>query len=230
MDLTLVEAKSALAKAKDDVAQYYNWCQIPAPEYQVRDKVYLDASDIHTTHPSQKLAHHYLGPFMIVQKIGWNTYWLCLLASMSHLHHVFNVIKLLSTPSDPIPGRKASLPPPPEIVDGEEHYVVEQILDIWFMRGTSSSLWNGKDMDMRKIHGFQSKMLLPQTNSVSSIRHSLVLHVGFVWWPSNPSCPVLQGHSTLEGGWCQGTPHLTFLPLSWNSTPLHFPSQTLLCI
>ena len=32
MDSTLVEAKSALAKAKDDMAQYCNQCQIPVPE------------------------------------------------------------------------------------------------------------------------------------------------------------------------------------------------------
>ena len=33
MDSTLVEAKSALTKAKDDMAQYYNQCQIPVLEY-----------------------------------------------------------------------------------------------------------------------------------------------------------------------------------------------------
>ena len=74
MDSTLVEAKSALTKAKDDMAQYYNQHRTPAPEYQVRDKVYLDASDICTTHPSQKLAHCYLGPFTIVWKVRWNVY------------------------------------------------------------------------------------------------------------------------------------------------------------
>ena len=129
MDSTLVEAKSALAKAKDDMAQYYNRHRTPVLEYQVRDKVYLDASNIHTTRPSQKLAHRYLGPFTIVQKVGWNAYRLRLLTYMSRLHPVFNVIKLLLTPSDPIPGRKASPPPLPELVDGEEHYVVEWILD-----------------------------------------------------------------------------------------------------
>ena len=51
MDSTLVEAKSALAKAKDDMAQYYNRHQTPVLEYEVRDKVYLDASDICTTCP-----------------------------------------------------------------------------------------------------------------------------------------------------------------------------------
>ena len=129
MDPTLVEAKSALAKAKGDMAQYYNRHRTPAQEYQVGDKMYLDVSDICTTCPSQKLAHRYLGPFMIVWKVRRNAYQLCLPTSMSRLHPVFNVIKLLPTPSDPIPGQKTSLPPLPELVDGEEHYVVEQILD-----------------------------------------------------------------------------------------------------
>ena len=129
MDSTLVEAKSVHAKAKDDMVQYYNQHPIAVPEYQVRDKVYLDVSDICTTCPSQKLAHHYLSPFMIVWKVRQNAYQLCHLTSMSHLHPVFNVIKLLLTPSDPILSWKANLPPPPEIVDGEEHHIVEQILD-----------------------------------------------------------------------------------------------------
>ena len=65
MDSTLSEARSTLAKAKEDMAQYYNQRQVPAPEYHIGDKVYLDMSNIHTTRPSQKLAHHYLGPFTV---------------------------------------------------------------------------------------------------------------------------------------------------------------------
>ena len=85
----------------------------------------MDVSDICTTRPSQKLAHRYLGPFTIVWKVRWNIYQLHLLTSMSCLHPVFNVIKLLLTLSNPILGQKANPPPLPEIVDGEEHYVVE---------------------------------------------------------------------------------------------------------
>ena len=106
--------------------------------------MYLDASNICTTCPSQKHAHRYLGPFTIVQKIRWHMYWLHLLTSMFHLHPVFNVIKLLPNPSDPIPGQKASPPPPPEIVDRKEHYVVEQILDSQFMRGCLQFLMKGE--------------------------------------------------------------------------------------
>jgi len=48
---------------------------------------------------------------------------------MSRLHPVFNVVKLLLAPPDPIPDQRTSPPPLPEIVDGEEEWVVEEILD-----------------------------------------------------------------------------------------------------
>ena len=38
---TLEEAKSALTKAKDDMARYYNQRQTPAPVYAPGNKVYL---------------------------------------------------------------------------------------------------------------------------------------------------------------------------------------------
>ena len=62
---------------------------------------------------------------------------------MSQLHPVFNVVKLLRAPEDPIPSRKACLLPP-EMVDGEEHYVVEQVLDSWLMRGQLQFLVMGR--------------------------------------------------------------------------------------
>jgi len=48
---------------------------------------------------------------------------------MGRLHPVFNVVKLSLAPLDPIPGRRTSPPPLLEIVDGEEEWVVEEILD-----------------------------------------------------------------------------------------------------
>ena len=63
MEDALNEAKAALVKSKDDMAKYYNQRRTPAPEYQPRDKVYLDASVrehyvgtlIHLHTPSQPL-------------------------------------------------------------------------------------------------------------------------------------------------------------------------------
>jgi len=62
---TLEEAKSALAKAKDDMAQYYNHCCSPALSFSSGDMVYLDSEDIQTTCPSKKLSHCRLGPYTV---------------------------------------------------------------------------------------------------------------------------------------------------------------------
>jgi len=125
----LEEAKAALAKLKDDMMLYYNRKQTPALEFKVGDMVFLDASDIQTTRPSRKLSHWRLGLFLIDSQVGNSAYWLCLPPSMGRLHPVFNVVKLSLAPADPIPGRRTSMPPLPEIVDGEEEWVVEEILD-----------------------------------------------------------------------------------------------------
>jgi hypothetical protein len=53
---------------------------------------------------------------------------------MARLHPVFNVIKLLPVPDNPIPGRRSRPPPLPEIIGGEEHYVVEKFLDSHLIR------------------------------------------------------------------------------------------------
>ena len=104
MEASLEEAKSALTKAKDDMARYYNQRRTLAPEYHIRDQVFLDAGDIKTTRPSPKLAHHYLRPYVIQWRVDRNTYRLKLPTSMTHIHPVFNVVKLLPVPDDPIPG------------------------------------------------------------------------------------------------------------------------------
>src|SRR5438445_6763083 len=67
---TLEEARSTLAKAKDKMAQYYNWRRTPVPTFSPGDMVYLDSSDIHTTRPLRKLLHCRLGPYPVLRGIG----------------------------------------------------------------------------------------------------------------------------------------------------------------
>jgi hypothetical protein len=129
MNSALMEAKSALAKAQDDMSHYYNRRREPAPEYAPEDKVYLDRSDIRTSRPSKKLAHRFLGPYIVEHRVGANAYHLCLPKSMSRLHPVFPVVKLLTAPPDPIPGHRSSPPPDPVLIDGEEEYEVEAVIN-----------------------------------------------------------------------------------------------------
>src|ERR687887_1418398 len=129
MKAALEEAQAALVKAKDDMAKYYDRKRLPTPEYKPGDWVYLDASDINTTRPSRKLSHRRLGPYKVEKKVSSNAYRLQLPNSMRLLHPVFNVVKLTPALPDPIVGRRPAPPPDPVLVDGEEEYVVEEILD-----------------------------------------------------------------------------------------------------
>ena len=129
MKSTLEEVRSELAKAKDNMARYYNQRRAPAPTFAPGDKVYLDSSDIHTTRLSRKLSHRRLGPYQVERRVGRYAYRLALPHSMRRLHPVFNIVKLTLAPPDPIAGQHTTAPPPPELVDGEEEYVVEDILD-----------------------------------------------------------------------------------------------------
>ena len=149
MKTTLEEAKAALAKAKDEMARYYNRRRTPAPVFAPGDQVYLDATDIRTTRPSKKLSHRRLGPFPVERRIGTHAYRLTLPASMKLLHPVFNVVKLTAAPTDPIPGQHRPQPPLPELIDGEEEYVVEEIIDSRMFRRQLQYLvkWEGYGLE-----------------------------------------------------------------------------------
>ena len=77
---------------------------------------------------------------------------------MSQLHPVFNVVRLLQALEDPIPSQKACPPPPEEMVDGEEHYIVEQVLDSQLMRGQLQFLvkWEG--------YGYEENSWIPESD------------------------------------------------------------------
>jgi len=135
MKSAMEEAKSAIRKIQEDITRYYNRKRTPAPVYKPGDRVYLDASDIKTTYPSPKLSHRRLGPFEIERQVEPLAYCLKLPHGMRQLHPVFNVVKLSAAPEDPILGRKPQALPPPIVVDGEEEWEVEEILDSrWYRR------------------------------------------------------------------------------------------------
>ena len=117
------------AKAKDEYALYYNHRRIPAPELKPGNLVWIDSSDIQTTHPSQKLGHRNLRLYPVERCIGLGAYCIKLPPSLRHLHPMFPIVKLLPAADDPIPGRRAKPPPPPVLVEGNEEFEVEKILN-----------------------------------------------------------------------------------------------------
>jgi hypothetical protein len=141
----LEEVHAALTKAKDNMAQYYNCRQTPTPRYNIGNCIFVDASDLRISRPSQKPAHCFLGPYEIVKVIGPHAYKLKLPHTLNHVHPVFNVVKLKVAPEDPIVGRRTQPPSEPEMVDGEEEYEVEAVKDSRLRYGKLEFLiaWKG---------------------------------------------------------------------------------------
>jgi len=55
--MAIEEVKSVIHKAQDDMKRYYDHQRTPALVFKPGDKIFLDASDICTTRPLQKLSH-----------------------------------------------------------------------------------------------------------------------------------------------------------------------------
>jgi hypothetical protein len=107
--------------------EFSNRKRKPTPRYQVGDKVWLSTKNIRTQRPSRKLDHKQVGPYTILERIGNTAYKLDLPQSMK-IHPVFHSNLLRLDPDNALPSQHIP-PPPPIIIDGEEEWEVEQILD-----------------------------------------------------------------------------------------------------
>jgi hypothetical protein len=77
--------------------------------------------------PAKKSDWKNNGPFLVTEVISPHAYCLDLPASMK-THNVFHVSLLNLIATNPMPGQHA-LPPPPVVVDKEDKYLVEKILN-----------------------------------------------------------------------------------------------------
>jgi hypothetical protein len=100
------------------------------PRFEVGDLVWLSCKHIATNRPSKKLDFKRIGPFKILEVIGEakSAYKLDLPAQMK-IHPVFHVSLLSSYRPDTIPGRQQAPPPPPVVIEGNDEWEVEKILD-----------------------------------------------------------------------------------------------------
>ncbi|KAF8694651.1 hypothetical protein RHS03_08150, partial [Rhizoctonia solani] len=122
------EAESALKMSKEQMTR----SQGIVPEYSVGKKVWLDGKNVELRTNSNKLDPKRLGPFRILEKISSHAYCLELPETLK-IHNVFYVgllSKSHESPSQPFPEQ-----PPPETIEGEEEYEVEQIIDSKRQRG-----------------------------------------------------------------------------------------------
>jgi transposase InsO family protein len=101
-------------------------------EFNVDDEVLVNTAflnpEVYRNSPSKKLLPRFVGPYRIIEKISDVAYKLELDTNMSRIHPVFHISALRpyyrTEDIERLPKR-----PPPVIVDNEEQYEVEQILD-----------------------------------------------------------------------------------------------------
>ena len=105
--------------------------RIPAPKFEVGNKVWLLRKNLKTTWPSSKLDFKRLGKFRITKKVSSHAYKLELPALMK-VHPIFYVSLLEPAALDPLLGQ---LQPPPlaVIIDEEPEWEVDEIIDSKFM-------------------------------------------------------------------------------------------------
>ena len=139
------EAKAALGKAQEEMKKFTNRKWGEGEEYKVGDLVLLSIKDLKWQmkgRRSEKLTEHFVGPYKVKEIVSSNVIELELPKSI-RIHPVVNVSRVrLYKPQ--VEGLKKILPKP-VIIEGEEEFEVEKILNKRMVRGKESFLvrWKG---------------------------------------------------------------------------------------
>ena len=100
----------------------------PATELKPGDKAYVQKRGARKNQPSASLDDKYWGSFPVKQKVGQCSYELEL-PPQTRIHPVFNSNVFKQAATDLFPGQQLQNEPPPDIIEGQEEYKVEAILD-----------------------------------------------------------------------------------------------------
>ena len=138
------KAKDGLRHAQEVMQSVYNRTKQAPIKYQIRDKVMLDVQHLKLHRPSSKLSGKFLGPFKILSKEGHSAYHLKLPKSWT-VHPVFNKVLLQPHIGPKFPGQDIYNHPPPDLIDDQEEFDVEEILDTRIQRKRREYLvkWKG---------------------------------------------------------------------------------------
>ena len=139
----LLLLRETLESAQENYKRAADKFRRPAPMFKVGDKVWLSTRNLKIKVPSPKLGHKFIGPYKIMRIISPVAVRLKLPRSM-RIHPVFHVSLLKAAVPNPFPERTR---PPPEAIeiDGQEQFVVEEILDSRIFRNQLQYLikWQG---------------------------------------------------------------------------------------
>jgi hypothetical protein len=117
-----IQARDAMIKAQQSWVKHRDM-----PKYKEGDQVWLEGKNLCINQPTAKLAPRKHGPFKITQVMSAVNYRLELPMQWS-IHPVFH-IDLLTLYKETIMHGPNFTRPTPELIDGEEEYSVEKILD-----------------------------------------------------------------------------------------------------
>jgi hypothetical protein len=117
-----IQARDAMIKAQQSWVKHRD-----TPKYKEGDLVWLEGKNLRVNQPTAKLAPRRHGPFKITQVMSAVNYRLELPTQWS-IHPVFH-IDLLTPYKETIMHGPNFTRPTPELIDGEEEYSVEKILD-----------------------------------------------------------------------------------------------------
>jgi hypothetical protein len=121
------DLQEQLKLAQESYKKYADTHRMAPPTLNIGDKVWLLSKNVNTTRPSKKLDYTKLGPYEILQQIGSVAYKLNL-PTTTDIHPVFHVSLLEPYISNTIPDRIPK-PPPPVIINNDQEYEVETVLD-----------------------------------------------------------------------------------------------------
>ena len=98
----------------------------PPSQFKIREQIWLDATHLKLPHQKAKLTPKHLGPFKIIQEISPVAYHLKLPTNW-RIHNVFHASLLTPYHETHAHGPNFTCPPP-DLINGEDEYKVEQIV------------------------------------------------------------------------------------------------------
>jgi len=139
------EAKAALGKAQADIKKYADKKRSDVEEYKVGDLVMLSTKDLKyqmVRRRTEKLTERFIGPYKVKEIISSNAVKLELPSTVK-IHPVVNISRIRRYVIQ-VEGQKKEQPAP-VIIEGEEEWEVERILNKRKVRGKDKYLvrWKG---------------------------------------------------------------------------------------
>ena len=134
------KAKAALGKAQEEMKKFVDRRRKEKEEYRIGDLVLLSTKDLKWQMKgkrSEKLTKRFMGPYKVKRIVSSNAIELELLKSIK-IHPVVNVSRVQLYKSQ-VEGQK-KIPPKPVIIEEEEEFEVEKILNKRMVRGKKKFL------------------------------------------------------------------------------------------